>query len=282
MKAPEGSDVKVFDGYSKFLSAFKSIYKNIANESDYKSAITIYFGANLIENSAISDEIIYMHPIEIDGKLKKFVKYEAGSEEGVALLLLDAFCSNLNLGEVNGFIEDLDIGYLSAESSISEEELEEIVALVDGKRVAIVVADDIYTHSGVENIAAILATIAKNTQLEVVMLKPKSPTDSKEEIVEVNLSEPDYLPSYDGAVVYNILGDDSKPLVGSKQFALAAKIDDAQLLHFNIDGIEFAKEFKLDSSLKGTIAINPTANLEVLSTYRFKRIKINKVGSKNE
>jgi len=48
-----------------------------------------------------------------------------------------------------------------------------------------------------------------------------------------------------------------------------------------IDGVLFNRVFKIDTSLKGTIAINPTYDLglssALLSSYRFRRLE--RVGS---
>jgi len=271
------------DGYSKFLGVFRGISNQLKTLEECKDSLKVMFGANLLK-SRIDGDIIYMHPIEVElDNIVKFIKYEAGSEEGVALLMLNAFCSNVDNDKLKDFINELDVGYLSAESSVSEEELEEAKNIVDAaSRATIVVADDIYTHESVENIAAILATISKYTKLNVVALKPKFPTEYNVEVVKKDITEPEYLPSYDGAVVYNILGEEKSPLIGSKQFALAAKIRDGQMVSFEVNGIKFNKRFELDNHLKGTIAINPTENLKVLSSYRFQRIKINKVGSEHE
>ena len=271
------------DGYSTFLGVFRSISDQLKTLKECKDSLKVMVGANLLKNK-INGDIIYMHPIEVDlDNIVKFIKYEAGSEEGVALLMLNAFCNDIDNDELRSFIDELDVGYLSAESSVSEEELEEAKNIIDmADKATIVVADDIYTHESVANIAAILATISKYSKLNIVALKPKFPTEYDTEILKVKITEPEYLPSYDGAVVYSVLGDEDCALKGSKQFALAAKIIDGQMVNFEVNGVEFNKKFELDSHLKGTIAINPTSNLKVLSSYRFQRIKINKVGSEHE
>ncbi len=276
-------EIEVMDGFSKFISAFNSAGGKLVEPKENSDSLKILFGANLIENS-IDGEIIYMHPIEANlSEQSKFIKYEAGSEEGVALLLLEAFLKDLDIDSLNSFIEDLDVGYLSAESSLSEEELEEIVALVKrADEAVIIVADDIYTHEAVVNIALALATLTKYSNLKVAALKPKFPVSkATSNSLEAELSEPEELPSYDGVVVYNVKGDNLDALLGSKQFAVAAKVKDGEVVNFKIGDIEFEKSFKLDDTLKGTIAVNRVSNLDILSSYRFKRIKINKVGSKN-
>jgi len=73
-------------------------------------------------------------------------------------------------------------------------------------------------------------------------------------------------------------------IVGSKQFAIAGKIADGDIIRVKVNGFEFETLFKIDNSLKGTIALSPTFNSEVcrdvfLSNYRYIQAKIEKVGS---
>ncbi len=83
-----------------------------------------------------SAEFVYMHPIDnIDLKVyySQFIKYEAGSEEGIAALLLDTFVKSSS-DKVEAYINDLDIGYISAESSAGEEEFDEAYELSKNKK----------------------------------------------------------------------------------------------------------------------------------------------------
>ncbi len=263
----------------KFVSAYKSVDSNLDNTIS-NSDLVILFGANLLENSKAitkAKEVVYMHPVQIEQN-GTYLKYEAGSEEGVVLLLLNALCKSASK-ETLDFIDELDIGYLSAECSLSEEEIEVLASKAVGISTSIVVADDIYNHESVENIARVLATIAKCSDIEIVALGADLNVDA---CSEDKLSEPEDLPSYDGVVIYSVASSSDGELLGSSQFAMAAKVSNGDLVTFTINSNEFSKPFKLDSSLKGTVAINSSDDLEILSSYRFKRIKINKVGSENE
>ena len=95
--------------------------------------------ATFIEDKKLNDSIlgavknngakfVYMHPID-NTKLKPFysqlIKYEVGSEEGICALLLDALVKNCDENTRN-FIDNLDLGYISAESSAGEEEFDEV------------------------------------------------------------------------------------------------------------------------------------------------------------
>lgn len=73
-------------------------------------------------------------------------------------------------------------------------------------------------------------------------------------------------------------------LSGSQQFAIAAKVADGDRVKVSVDGFEFERLFKIDETLKGTIALNPTFDSETskelfLSNYRYVQAKIEKVGS---
>jgi len=109
------------------------------------------------------------------------------------------------------------------------------------------------------------------------------------------IEEPVEVEGIDGAVVYNCnpqehfspftakskILPNSSYLLGSKQFAVASKLKDGDSVKFVIDEIEFNRVFKIDTSLKGTIALNPTYDMglstALLSSYRFSRLE--KVGS---
>jgi NADH-quinone oxidoreductase subunit G len=104
------------------------------------------------------------------------------------------------------------------------------------------------------------------------------------------------LDTYNGLVVYNInpilqfdevtnrsdIIDKSATLRGSKQFAIASKLSDSDIVEFEINGVKFRRKFKVDRNLKGVIALNPIFDLGlerflVSSIYRFNQVKIDKV-----
>jgi NADH-quinone oxidoreductase subunit G len=115
-----------------------------------------------------------------------------------------------------------------------------------------------------------------------------STTDQISEIAE--------LESYDGTVIYTCnpnsqknvftnlcshLPQDSE-LIGSPQFAVAAKIKDGDNVEIELLGKTVEKSFKVDDSLKGTIALMPVFDLgfagqELGSKYRFNKAKIRQV-----
>jgi NADH-quinone oxidoreductase subunit G len=110
------------------------------------------------------------------------------------------------------------------------------------------------------------------------------------------ISEVAELESYDGTVIYtcnpnsqkNIftnlcshLPQDSE-LIGSPQFAVAAKVKDGDNIEIELLGKTVERSFKVDDSLKGTIALMPVFDLgfagqEIGSKYRFNKAKIRQV-----
>jgi NADH-quinone oxidoreductase subunit G len=123
--------------------------------------------------------------------------------------------------------------------------------------------------------------------------------DVREFESNLKIDEVDELESFDGVVAYCVnsahnrnpftqkakLTKGEAKLIGSSQFATAAKVADGDTVEFEIDGKRVTRVFSIDTSLKGTFALNPTFDMGLsafaISSYRFNRIKINKVGSAN-
>jgi NADH-quinone oxidoreductase subunit G len=105
------------------------------------------------------------------------------------------------------------------------------------------------------------------------------------------------LESYDGVVVYSCNPNSQKNiftnickylktdavLLGSAQFAVAAKVKDGDTVSIMIDGQSIEREFRVSDELKGTIALMPIFDLgfegqALLSKYRFNKVKLTQVG----
>jgi len=72
-------------------------------------------------------------------------------------------------------------------------------------------------------------------------------------------------------------------LVGSETFAQEQGLSDGDTVCYTIDGIKFERVFKIDTSMKGAVALNPTFDMglstALLSSYRFSQVDLKKVGS---
>ncbi|MCK4973651.1 MAG: (2Fe-2S)-binding protein [Sulfurimonas sp.] len=106
------------------------------------------------------------------------------------------------------------------------------------------------------------------------------------------LEELDDLPEFNGTIIYhsdpvlqfNNLTNTAKQLErdnflrGSAQFSVAARISDGDMVEVSFGSTTIQREFKLDSELKGTIALNPTFDMSVdAGRYRFEKSKIVRV-----
>lgn len=265
--------------------------KEIIAKSDY----IITFGSFLardnveIQESIIkaiaknNAEFIYLHPIDnIDLKMyyTQFIKYEVGSEEGVASLLLDTFVKQSD-EKVQAYIDDLDIGYISAESSAGEEEFEEALEKAEDKtEKTLIIGRDVFSHERVENIVKILTVIRKYSDLNIVALDPEY-NSILNEVLDENLEEVEELHSYNGTVVYRVYEEeDISTLIGSESFAKIAKVSDRDTVLINCGGEKFKREFKVDKNLFGTVALCPMSHNDESSLsqgYRYKQVKIEKV-----
>ncbi len=422
--------------YQRFMSSYSKISGKKLYRGDLKtlskSQAIIIIGTRVNDDAPLVKysinmaskhhraRVAYMHPIEdsnISNIVTQFIKYDAGSEEGVSALLADTLLKNREVpSEIRDILNELDIGNLSAETNIGEEELDNLSkSLIKKVGYSLVIGADLYSHPRAENIARLLALLEKYAGFNVVAIPPAGNgmgislicqlddevkgktigynvkgdftlsafgggdldmpsliqqegtlTSIDKRVVPINVAldyggyilndianalglnsrytidytkelpldsgfkniEFDTLPnSYsitgeenrgyilseidtkidnkieeplefegiDGAVIYNsnpqehfspftakskILRNEDN-LLGSEQFAIASKLKDGNRVKFVIDNIEFSRVFKIDTSLKGTIALNPTYDMglstALLSSYRFNRLE--KVGS---
>lgn len=390
--------------YQDFLKAYSSCSGYHVFEGDLHtlaaSEVVISFGAWFGHESTESmtlirktleekkADFVYMHPIEdetLQPSITQFIKYEAGSEEGVAALLAHTLLEGKNLPkEIEDILEDFDIGYLSAESNVGEEELESMHKLIDKKTtISLIIGSDLYTHPKAGQIATLIALLEKYARLHILCVPPDQnalgvalicqlddvvqgrsiiyksckegtyvnvdkcvclkdgmhasgvdglnkiantldlqaqnlieysnqlPQDEgfqtvndedlkkpcmyrlmpQERISNFTLDDVDDLPVYDGAVIYTYKVEHLTAqeramhgvLNGSKQFAMATKLQDGDLISFEIEGVKFTRVFKIDTHMKGVIALNPTLDINLsaslISSYKFSRVEIQKVGS---
>jgi len=392
-------------GYQDFLAAYSSssgyqVFKGSIDAlatSDIVISLGVWFqdqgeDTTLFAHKIIEEtmpKFVYMHPIEdvtLERDVTQFIKYEVGSEEGVAALLAYTLLQNRTIPEdIEEVLEDFDIGYLSAESNVGEEELESMYESIHQRsRISLIVGSDLYTHPKAGQIAKLIALLELYAGVNVVCIPPaknalgiamacqidneaegqtlfyesckegtfvnankyvsmgydKQLTDIEglnsiassvglheddlagysnrlpqeqgfqaidsglndfpvyklglqDRCKEFTLDEIDYLPVYDGALVYTYkvkrtADNDEKSvdvLKGSKQFALATKLQDGDQITYEVGGVKFIRVFKIDTHLKGVIALNPVFDIklsaDLISSYRFSRLAFEKINNQN-
>jgi len=430
-------------GFQKFLRAYREASGRSLPAANLdrvrQSRVIVTLGSRLFDDAPMvkfaiatatareKAQVVYCHPMEdprLQNQVTQFIKYEAGSEEGVVALLAATLVDRSRAPEALAkLLEDLDIGYLSAESNVSEEELDRLrLTLWKRRRFTLVVGEDLYNHPEAENIARYLAVIERYSDFELLAIPPASNTlgiaqiceladgasgytvgvnapgdyvlsalgdgdldlpainqqegtlttlegrvvpfhpalpyggyelleiareldceTEREHLIELTPElpaeegyreiafddlpdyfdavgtehrgyllerrslegnalpeEPEELESYDGTILYRCNpGPQFSPftarahqlereaeLRGSAQFAAAAKLADGDRVRFVQDGIEYERVFRIDTAMKGTVAINPVFDRGLrsfaISSYRFSPVKIEKAGEAHE
>lgn len=171
---------------------------------------------------------ICLHPL--------YQSYEIGAEEGVVAMF--AYALDLAYKLENPYFKDLDIGYLSAESNFSEEELEEIIGCVqNSERTLFILGRDLFLHQRKTNILALLNTLSplKNISIFAPFQEICSPSfQEPRDIQEIG--------DYSGAMLYRSLVEGRQDcLLGSSLFA---KVSHLSHEHFYCLGLESQETFE--------------------------------------
>ncbi|WP_300360838.1 2Fe-2S iron-sulfur cluster-binding protein [Hydrogenimonas sp.] len=181
--------------YRKFLEAYatmsgKSLFNGSLESLADADGIIVLGTRILTDNPAVryhitmaskrhNARVVYMHPME-DEEMKnvvtQFVKYEVGTEEGVLALLAKTMLEGkIDVKKIEGFLKDLDEGYLSAESNVGEEELEAVkTSLARCRRIALVVGEDCINHPRATQIARLAALFERFGGISVLPVAPKT------------------------------------------------------------------------------------------------------------
>ncbi len=273
---------------------------SVALKAIEASDCIVTLGACLPADSAVVDAamhkaardmhayIAYMHPIEEESLrtiVNEFVRYEVGSEEGVLAMLAQEVVSAEAHKIFADFFESLDMGYISAESSVGEEEIEAVVKKIEASEEPILIlGSDIIHHDRSTNIMRIASLMAKHSRIKVIVFSESDKDASIRLVTDQNdfneIEEVSDLDAYDGSVVYRCNHKSTQDkedffLVGSKQFAIAAKIEDSAMVRFTMDQRTYERKFKMDEHLKGTIAFNPVfESTEKFNEYRYKQVHL--------
>ncbi len=118
-----------------------------------------------------------MHPIEdinIKNIVTQFIKYEPNTEEGVIALLAYTLLRDKNLhSDIKELLDELDIGNISADTNIGEEELEQLVKSFEKRReFSLVVGADLYRSSRADSIAKYIALLERYFNFNLIVIPP--------------------------------------------------------------------------------------------------------------
>ena len=189
---------------------------------------------------------------------ENLIRCEIGSISYVLALL----CKYANLVQ-NEFFDELDDGLISGECNVGEEEFEELGEWIkDVKNV--IIDDSLFTHPDKDAIFWLLEILGKNVVLAGSEVKEFASIKKVDELRE--------LENFDGAVVY-LNKNASDEIVGGVQFGIVAKAKDGETLNLKAKDFSVSAKFRLDPSLKGTVAI---VGVQEFDGYAFKQVVVSK------
>lgn len=217
------------------------------------------------------DKFSLLSPFDAQNeKIDFFGKYEVGSEEGVLSLLLEFSTIKTDKG-IEDFLNELDIGYISAESNLGEEEIQELAKRLKNSNAYIVICEDLEHHVNAENIAKLLSMLAYYGNYKIIYEKLDKEIKSDKVTIAHKIDE---LNSFDGAVVY-FTNQQLDGMLGSSQFALANRLNDGDMVLIKTKNGEQKRRFKISKELKGTIGLLQIKHTK--NTYAYEVSKISRI-----
>jgi len=223
----EKLNIKLFNEDARLYSSFMKAYSGVSGKLHHSGsldAIKQSDAAIIIGSRVATDnpgvryalttasrhngaKIVYAHPIEdelMQNTITQFMKYEAGSEEGVIALLANELLKDADLSdEERAFFNDLDLGYLEAESNVGDDELKAMSkSFSRAKNKILILGSDVLAHSNAENIAKLAAMIEKYSEFSLVIIPEDVNTLGVSLICDLDKDE-----AIDNVVAYNAQGD---------------------------------------------------------------------------
>ncbi len=176
--------------YQKFMQAFSSVSGSSLYSADMKrvamSDFAISLGCAVSQDNpmvrfalaqAVNNNKAYvsvMHPIEdesIRNIVTQYIKHEVGSEEGLLALLCELFVTDEAKETHHDFFDTLDAGYICGESSVGEEELEQLQKASRRKKAPVLILGaDLYSHPRAENIAKMAGLLDRCSEFDVLII----------------------------------------------------------------------------------------------------------------
>lgn len=225
------------------------IFKLKKTQFPQHKKIILGYAPHLVDSQSLS-----FSPIPLQNSQQ--INYEVGTEEGVALLLAHQLCTHPPK-KFQEIFEGIDLGYLSAESNVGEEELEEVYEFVNQEPFSIILTQDFLTHPKSANILAIFQELCQQEGIECLFdcFIPQVCTS---------------LPEYNGSVVR--ISQGQPQLRGSRQFALFAKIANGEEVEITLPNLSLQVPFILDEEMRGTIGILQIPNAN--DSYPYQKVQI--------
>ena len=209
--------------YGEFMSAYSSVSKKLHHSASMDAVkqadAIIVIGTRIATDNPMvryairtasqhnGAKIVYAHPLEdtlMKNTATQFMKYEVGTEEGVIALLANELLKNSDIDEqTRAFLDDLDLGYLEAESNVGDDELKFMSkSFTRAQNRVLIVGSDIFAHKRAQNIAKLAAIIEKYTNFSLLVVPAEVNTVGVSLTCELDIDE-----NISNVVAYNADGD---------------------------------------------------------------------------
>ncbi len=219
--------VKLFNEDARVYAEFMRSYSSISSKLHHSGSLdaikqsdaAIVIGSRIAtDNPAVryalttaskhnGAKIVYAHPLEdalMQNVITQMMKYEVGTEEGVIALLAHSILKDIDLDEdERAFFDELDFGYLYAETNIGEEEFSQMIkSFSRAKKRTLIIGNDLIAHERSCNIAKLAALIEKYSDFSLVIVPRDVNTLGVSLINSLDMDE-----EISGVVGYNAKGD---------------------------------------------------------------------------
>ena len=183
---------------AKAFQSFVNSFAKTANESLYNATLNdvstsdyiICIGSSIASDNpmvkfsiskAVNHKkayVSYVHPIvdtDISNLVTQYVKNEVGSEEAALAMIANVFIDDKSSQQE--FFDSLDLGYLSGESNIGQEEIELLHSFSKRKKSPVlIIGEDVINHPRANNIALIAGLLQKSGAFKVLIVPPVTNT----------------------------------------------------------------------------------------------------------
>ncbi|QOP44328.1 NADH-quinone oxidoreductase subunit G [Sulfurimonas sediminis] len=187
--------IKLFNEDARLYAEFMKAYSSVSGKLHHSASMDavkqadaiIIIGTRLATDNPMvryavrtasqhnGAKIVYAHPLE-DALMKntatQFMKYEVGTEEGVMALLVHELLKNRDIDEnTKAFLDELDLGYLEAESNVGDDELKLMTkSFKRAQKHVLIIGSDVFAHKRAKNIAKLAALIEKYTEFSLLII----------------------------------------------------------------------------------------------------------------
>ncbi|UCM99916.1 NADH-quinone oxidoreductase subunit G [Sulfurimonas sp. SWIR-19] len=219
--------IKLFNEDARLYAEFMKAYSSVSGKLHHSASMDavkqadaiIIIGTRLATDNPMvryavrtasqhnGAKIVYAHPLE-DALMKntatQFMKYEVGTEEGVMALLVHELLKNRDIDEnTKAFLDELDLGYLEAESNVGDDELKLMTkSFKRAQKHVLIIGSDVFAHKRAKNIAKLAALIEKYTEFSLLIIPTEVNTAGVALTCKLNSDE-----NISNIVAYNAEGD---------------------------------------------------------------------------